>query len=158
MPQSRKAISLETIIGNICSHAQTIATERAAGILDSNKHPAAGNLRFHSVPGMEPAAVCIKPAHSSDSGKNEAGNSLGHVWDQCTVNGVHQGNRCGAISAFAQLCSSALVKWIAKVVTEHIQLDLEKASKHLEICNGEEHTPLQGQFLEAFIIKALEDK
>jgi hypothetical protein len=93
-----KKISLETLLGNFAYHVQTISTEKAPG-----------KVRCSCVPDLPCVDIVITPCQNATLDNDSKSCD---IWDQCIVNGVNVGNRCGAISAYTKLVAPFLAKYL----------------------------------------------
>ena len=116
--EEARRLSVETVLSNLMAHA---------GELMSRKAPC--KLRFHSLPSLT-VEIVIEPRHDAES--EEPDPTRPGIWDQCRVNGIDVGNRCGAVSAFAMLAAPAFTAYFrcAADVYHGVPVKVTKADPH----------------------------
>ena len=100
--EERTRLTVETCISNLMAHA---------GELMSRKAPC--KLRFHSIPSLT-VDIVIEPSKHDGEEIDRPG-----IHDQCWVNGVSVGNRCGAVSAFGVLAAPVLAAYFRMAADVH---------------------------------------
>ena len=71
------------------------------------------------------------------------------------VNGKGEGNQCGAISAFAKLCASALTKWLVVSVADALLAEAARRGVTLLTLHKDGTSPLSKEVLVQWILVGL---
>lgn len=114
MKTKAKTKKVEPECGSLETHLRILASVcREIGSLEPRDNGRA-QIRFWPF-GIAECNIEIEPSDMGDSDR---------VWDQCKVNGIHVGNRCGATHAVSMIAAACLSKFLAandNVVTHPAQ-------------------------------------